>query len=191
MTIVGLLSTPSIAFMTTIGIATAFTWQAFTSFFPTFLIEFHGMTAGSAGTVFGSIFLLSAFGQPVMGKLSEHFSRDAVLSVIFLAVASGLGLLLVGRSLPTLVCSVGLIGLGLSWGGVFQSRFMDSLSDEQRGTGFGLVRTIYLFLGSTGSVTTGFLVDTTGWTVAYGLVVFLLLLAVLSLTANRLLGLRL
>jgi sugar phosphate permease len=66
---------------------------------------------------------------------------------------------------------------------------MDQFDDAERGYGFGLVRTVYMFLGASGSVVVGTLAEQFGWTVGYGAVVALLSVALLLLASNRVLGL--
>ena len=65
---------------------------------------------------------------------------------------------------------------------------MDLFSDDQRGTAYGLVRIIYMFLGALGPVVTGTLADALGWAVAVGVIGAFLLVAVLAITANCALG---
>lgn len=187
-TAIEVLTRPSVVYMTLVGVCVAYTWQAFTSFFPTFLVEYRGLSVQEASVVFGAVFLLSALGLPLSGKLSDRFARETVLASVLLTAAVGLGTVIVADGFgPTLV-GVCLLGAGLSWGGVFQSRVMDLFDDDGRGAAFGLVRTVYMFVGSLGSVVTGVLADSAGWPAAYGVVVLLLTLAIAGIVANRALG---
>ncbi|MFC6734259.1 MULTISPECIES: MFS transporter [unclassified Haladaptatus] len=180
-----LLSRPDVVFMTLLGVCVAYTWQSFASFFPTFLVEYRGFSVPDASLVFGAIFLLSALVQPVTGRLSDRIRRETILAGILTTTVAGFGTLILTEGVwPTFV-GVGLLGVGLSWGGVYQSSLMDLFADATRGTAFGLVRTVYMFIGSLGSVVTGVLADTVGWSVAYGVVALLLALAVGGLTAKR------
>lgn len=186
--LVELLSRPPVAFTTVIGCITVFTWQAYASFFPTFLIEFWGISTQRASIAFGGVFVVSAVGLPVLGRLSDRFSRDWTLAAALAATALGLGIFLVGTSLLLISAGVLVMGVGMGWGGVIQSRFMDLFSEEERGTGYGFVRSVYMFIGASGSVVTGALADAAGWPVAFGLVIAILAVAVLALAANRLLA---
>ena len=186
--VVALLKRPSVLYMTFIGAATAYTWQSFTAFFPTFLVEYRGFGLANAGLIFGVVFGLSAVTQPLYGRLSDRAARGTVLALVLSLAAIGFGTLVVTDRFLVTVLGVGLLGLGFGWGGVFQSRFMDLFTDEQRGTAYGLVRTIYMFLGALGPVVTGTLADVLGWAVAFGVVGAFLLAAVLAITANRAFG---
>lgn len=184
-TTVSLLKRPSVLYMTFLGVATAYTWQSFTSFFPTFLVEYRGLSLPDASLLFGAVFLLSAVTQPLYGRLSDRVRRETVLAVVLLTAAVGLGIVIAADSLVVALLGVAVTGFGFGWGGVFQSRFMDLFTDEERGTAYGLVRTIYMFVGSLGSVVTGTLADTLGWGVAYGVVGGFLVVAVGCIAANR------
>jgi len=190
-TVVDLLGRPTIAFTTGVAVVAAFAWQGVVSFLPTFLVEYWAVTTEQAGLAFGLVFLLSTGAQPAMGALSDAVSLDAVLATSFLLTAGGLGTLLLGSSPAVAVVGLGLLGLGISWPGVLQARFFAALGDRERGTGFGLVRTVFMLLGATGSVVTGVLADRAGWPVAFGLVVALLVVVVALLAANHAAGSRL
>ena len=181
-----LLGRPTVLFTLAIAVVGVFTFQALTSFLPTFLVEHRGMSDGQAALAFGVVFLLSAVAQPVAGSLSDALGRDATLAASLTLTGSGIGLLLVG-SAPVALFGVALLGAGVSWPGVVQARFMDALSEAERDVGFGLVRTAYMLLGATASVITGAAADHWGWLVAYGIVIGLLSLAVTALAVNRLL----
>lgn len=187
--VAALLARPEVAFTTGISFITTFSFQAYASFFPTFLIEFHGLSTQRAGVAFGAVFLLSTIVQPVVGRLSDRVSRDTVLTGCFLVTVVGLGTVLSAGTVVAVALGVGVLGVGMSWFGVLQARFMDLFDDAERGGGFGLVRTVFIFLGSFGSVVTGTLADVSGWPAAYGTVVVLLAVAAAALVGNRVLRL--
>lgn len=185
---VTLVTRPEVAFMTVLAAAAVFVTQSFMSFFPTFLIEYHGLTTSVASVAFGGIFVLSSVAQPVMGRLSDRVSRTAVISFSLGLAALGFGLVLVDGSSASLVASLVVIGFGISWAGVFHAWFMDLLGGAQQGASFGFIRTVYMFLGASGSVVTGTLADTMGWAVAYGVVIVLLVASVAALIGWREVG---
>jgi predicted MFS family arabinose efflux permease len=186
--LVELLSRPSIVLTAAVAMVGYFSWQSFASFFPTFLVEFAGVSPTRAGLVFGAVFALTIVGAPALGQLSDRMGRDGVLAGSMLSGAAGFVVLLTAGGLVALVVGTLLLGLGLSWTGVLNSRFMDHLDAAERGTGFGLVRTIVLLVSSLGSVVTGSLAESAGWVPAYGLVAGLLSLLVAVLVLNRALG---
>lgn len=163
-----LLSRPEIRFTALLAVPGYFTWQSFSSFFPTFLVEYSGLTTPSASVVFGAVFAVTLVGTPTLGWLSDSIGRDTSLALAFGVGALGFVVFLVGTGWVMIGIGTLLVGGGLSFPGVINSRFMDHLSSSERGTGFGLVRTIVLLLSSLGSGVTGTLADGVGWTAAFG-----------------------
>jgi len=184
-----LLTNPAIAYTILLAVILAFTFQATLSFFPTFLVEYWGVSTARASLLFAGLFALWILTSPLLGRLSDVVGRDAVLALATVAMAVGIVLLLTVTAGPLALLGVAFLGGGMGWGGVIASRFMDNLSEEDGSTGYGLVRLVYVLLGSLGSVVTGALADASGWPVAFGLVVVLLLFAGTTLGAVRLLEL--
>ncbi|MFP8957694.1 MFS transporter [Natrialbaceae archaeon A-CW3] len=183
--VVDLLSRPAIVYTTVLAVLGAFTWQATASFLPAFLEEFHGYSRAQASLLFSAYFVVHGITQPLTGELSDRFSRDDAALVTMVVGVVGYGLFLVSSSLVVIGPAVVLVGLAMSWGAPLQSKFMDSLSREEQGTGFGLVRTVYMSLGSLGSVVTGVLVDIAGWQVAFGLLVVLMATGTILLAGSQ------
>jgi predicted MFS family arabinose efflux permease len=186
--LVRLLGRPSILFTTGVAMIGFFTWQAFASFFPTFLVEHAGVSTARASLVFGVVFAITIGAAPALGWASDATGRDLAIAASMLSGAAGYALFLFVGGTAAVVAGTALVGLGLSWPGVVNSRFMDHLAADERGTGFGLVRTVVLLVSSLGSGVTGTLADHAGWLAAYGLVAGLMTLLVALLVANRLLG---
>jgi MFS family permease len=183
-----LLARPSIAFTVGIAILVYFVWQSIYSFFPTFLIQYWDFSTREAGLLFGGVFAGTALSLPLFGRLSDTLGRDVVLGATCAALAGGLVVLVVGQSVPVAVLGCGLVAIGMGFPGVLNSRFMDNLSETERGHGFGLVRTVNLLLGSLGSAVTGLLADSAGWAVAVGLLPVLVVVPVALLAANYAVG---
>jgi MFS family permease len=182
------LARPSIAFTAAVGTVGVFTFNAIASFLPTFLIEFRSLSTTRAGTAFGVVYLCSALTMPVMGKASDYVDRDYAIAASLAGVAAGLALLLVAPATVPVLVAVVVVGAGISWGGSLHSRFMDLLDDAERGTGFGLIRSVTGVVGASGSAVVGTVADAAGWLPAYGLLVGLLAVTVLALLVNRLVG---
>jgi predicted MFS family arabinose efflux permease len=190
-----LLSRPPILYTTALATMGAFTWQATASFLPTFLEVGGGLSTALSALLFSLYFLVHGGTQPVTGSLSDRFGRDATAMGTMSAGIAGYGLLVatarfdLGLGLGPTVAAVCLVGVAMSWGAPVQSRFMDLLSDDERGAGFGLVRTAYMVLGASGSVVVGTISDVAGWAAAFGLLAGVMALGLAALLANRLLGL--
>jgi MFS family permease len=184
-----LLARPAVLYSIAVGVLVGFTFQGVTSFLPTFLVQYHGLRPDLAGLAFGVVFGLSSVAQPLAGRLSDRYSRDLAIAASAGLALAGVAVLLAARSPPGVVAGIGLLGVGVSWPGPVQARFFDQLGDEQRGYGFGLLRTVYLLIASLGSVAVGALVDLGGWPAGFGLLVAVLACCLLLLGLNRGLGL--
>jgi len=172
------LTRPGVAVTTVLGILGMYTFQSFASFFPTFLQEYHGFTQSQASVAFGIAFAVITVGLPIVGILADAYGTAVGLAVPFVLIGVGFVILLLGSG-PTLIyVGVCLAGAGMTWAGPLQSRFMTLFGSAERGSGFGMVRSIYVLVGSIGNVATGILAEVNGWLVAYGIAVVLMLVAV-------------
>jgi predicted MFS family arabinose efflux permease len=188
-TIADLFSRRSVAYTTFIAVLLGFTFQAFSSFFTTFLAQYRAIDPEIAGFLFAVVFGLSTIAQPIAGRLSDRFSRDLAIAGSVTLTGSGFVILLVvPGTVGVLVGSV-VLGTGISWPGAVQARFMDQFAEDERGFGFGFVRSVYMFLAASGSVVVGTLADVGGWVLGYGAVVAVLAVALAALGVNRLFSL--
>jgi MFS family permease len=181
-----LLGRRPIALTVVVAVLCAFAWQATASFLPTFLVEYRGFSATAAGVVFSAYFVVHGLTQPVIGRLSDRYGRDGVLAACMVLAIAGFLLFVGGTGRVAVGAAVLLVGTGMGWSAAALPRFMDHLSDEERGVGFGLVRTTYMVLGSMGSVVTGAVADVLGWAVAFSLLAALLGTVVVVLAVARL-----
>lgn len=175
--LIALLSRPPIAHAAVLAFLGAFTWQATASFLPAFLETFHGFTRTHASLLFSAYFVVHGATQPLTGILSDRVGRDAAALATMGTGVVGYSLFLAGSTLATIAPAIVLTGIAMSWGAPLQSKFVDNLSVGEQGTGFGLVRTVYMSLGSLGSVVTGVVVDLAGWVPAFGVLVGMMALA--------------
>lgn len=181
--VTGFLMRPRILFTALFAFSGAFVWQGVASFLPTFLIDYHDLSVTFAGVLFSLYFLIQALSKPLLGRISDIFPRDAGIGVSLITGATGMAGFILSDGLVGVLFSVILIGTGLGMAVTVEPRFMDIMSDEEQGMGFGLIRMVFLMLSALGSVSMGFLADTFGWAVAFlgmsgGLLMLLLILAV-------------
>ena len=165
--LVELLRRPPIAITVALSAAGMFVWQATASFLPTFLVAYHGYSASTAGLLFSAYFLVQGVSQPGLGALSDRIGRDEAASVAVGIGIVGYGLLIAGTNLGIAVAAVALAGIAMGWGAALMPKFMDHLDDHERSAGFGLIRTVYMVLGASGSVAVGLVADLFGWGVAF------------------------
>lgn len=182
--VTNILRKPEILFTVAIASVGAFVWQGTASFLPTFLVDHRGQSATLAGIVFSAYFVIQSVVKPGIGAVSDRFGRDVTAFGCMIASAAGLWLFVAVPGVLGIAGGLILIGNGLSWAVAVEPRFIDNMTDEEKGAGFGLVRTVYLIVGSFGSVAVGFFADVYGWAVSFGILVVLLLLVAVALAVN-------
>ncbi|QCS44943.1 MFS transporter [Natrinema versiforme] len=185
-TVSDLLAKPSVAFTTSLAFLCAFTWQATASFLPTFFTEGQELSPEIASGLFSLYFLVHGITQPVLGSLSDYAGRKPTTALSMAAGVIGYGSILVGDGLPVYAIGVSSIGLAMSWGAPLQSRLIDLFTEADRGAGFGLVRTVYMVTGASGSLVIGLLADLYGWTVSFSLLAAIMGVVLIALGSNRL-----
>lgn len=168
------LTRPAIASLTLISIFGWFGFQATLSFLPTFLVRYHDVSVGMAGILFSVFFGAVAVSMVTAGDLSDRFGRTRLLFVVFATGAASTIVLVTWGSFVAIVAGVVLLGVGMSWLIPMEAWIMDIVVDEERGTVFGLVRTVFMVFGALGSSVVGTVADVMGWAPAI-LVVGLLL----------------
>ncbi|RQG86644.1 MFS transporter [Natrarchaeobius halalkaliphilus] len=188
-TVVELISRPAIAFPLLIAIAGTYVVQGLLSFFPAFLVAFHEYSPTAAGVAFSAFFLVRTVSQIVLGRASDAYGRDIAIAGSMMAGAVGVPLVILDSGTVTMAAGITLVAVASSFFAVIDPRFMDALSVEERGSGFGLVRTVYTVVGAAGSVGVGLTADLFGWGVAFGTLAALFAISFLSVVVNRMLGL--
>ncbi len=186
--LVELLSRPSVLLPLAIATIGTYVAQGVISFLPTFLVDFRGYSPSFAGGVFSAFFVVRAGAQIGIGRLSDRIGRDAVIGGAMLSGALGLAGVVVLPGLVGLAVAVLLAGVGSSFFSAIDPRFMDAMSETERGAGFGLVRTVYTVIGSAGSVGAGLIADLFGWGVSFAVLAGLFGVAFLVIAGNAALG---
>lgn len=163
-TLFELVSRPPIAGALAVSVLFAFAWQGTASFLPTFLVEHREYSETKAGVVFSGYFVVQGVGQPGMGWLSDRIGRDSATALCALTGVAGYVLYVFGPGDASVAAATVLIGIAMSWGAAMLPKFLDHMTAEEEGLGFGLVRTAYMVLGASGSVGVGLLADHFTWT---------------------------
>lgn len=184
-TVENILSRPPVAVLSVVAALAQFVDTATFSFLPLLLREYHGLSIEVAGSLFTVSYVAVAVGQPVAGWLSDRFGGDVVI-VVALAIAF-VGYLLLALRPPLKVTLGGVvcIGLGMGWGPPVQAGIVDQLGGDERGSGFGLVRTCYIGFAALNGLVVGGAVTMSGWRAGIGVLVVSLLLAIFVVLATR------
>lgn len=156
-----------------------FAFQGLTAFYVTYLVDDKGLSQPMAASLFALLFLAGAGFQSAAGGAADRFGYDRVL--VALAAGSVLPLValpLVDGVLPLAAVTVG-IALRMAIGPVSNAYVVRILHDDVQGVAWGLLRTVFFLIGSSGSWVIGVLADRGLFDVA-----FWLLAALTAVTAG-------
>lgn len=184
-----LLGRPPVLFSLGLGVLATFVLNGTISFLPTFLVDHRGQAPAVAGVLFSGYFVARGGFQLLVGRVSDRYGRDLALGLCMLAGAGGLALFVHGPGTPSVLAAAALAGLGAAYFPALDPRFLDVIDEEEKGSEFGLVRTIYVMVGSSGSVGVGLLADLYGWPTSFTVLAALASLAAVALLVNRALDL--
>ena len=155
-----------------------FVFQGLTAFFTTYLVTAKGLTEGTAGVLFGVLFLSGAVFQSAGGALADRFGHGRVLAVVaFVGVVPLVALPYTGGLLG-LALVAAFLGMRLSVGPISNAYIVSLLPAQVRGTAWGAVRTGFFMVGAFGSTAVGAMADYGLFTEAF------LLLAALTAVAG-------
>lgn len=180
---------PAIMFTLLISMLGTFVIQGLLSFLPTFLMEQRTLSPAIAGLGFSAFFVVRAIAQFLLGSISDIYGRDLAIAGAMLCGAIGVAGLVVAPTMIGIVLGLSLAGFGMGFFAVTDPRFLDNLADAEQGSGFGLIRTVYVVIGSAGSVSVGLMADVLGWDVSFLVLAGLLGAAFLAMIVNKSLGL--
>ena len=130
--------------------------------------------------------IFSIPGQLAVGAAGDRFGYDTAIAACMLVGAVGIGLLLVAPGLPAVAAATLCLGLAMSFDAAIMPRFLGAMTDAERNAGFGLVRTVYMVISSSGSVVVGLFADLRGWSFTFGFLGALFVAVLVVLVANRL-----
>lgn len=147
-----------------------FAWNGLSSFFPLYLATEKGLTGGAAGTLYSLLFAVSV-SQAVTGDLGDRVGQLRVSVLLFLAMFLGVILLLVADSVVVLVGVTLLVGVSFhGFRPVRDSYLMDNIPENIGGGTLGVIRTGMTAVGAVAPAIIGFLSDTAGFDIAFGLI---------------------
>lgn len=140
-------------------VVAAFVSQGFLALYPTYLVEIKGLSPSVAATLYGLYFAIGVAVQPLVGTARDQFGPRRMLITL-------LGIYCV--SLLLLPFIHGIVALGLltiflssrNGVGVITNTFISSsLPEEVKGSGLGLLRTVWILIGATSPAIVGFFAD--------------------------------
>lgn len=134
-------------------------WITFTGFYPTYLIEVKGVSATVAAVLFGAFFAIGVAIKPLSGVAYDRVGIR--LTLVTTTVVSGASLVVlpfVETIAPLAVITV-LVAPILGSGTIAQSHIIETLPNEIKGTGLGVVRTGAMTLAAVSPAIFGVIAD--------------------------------
>lgn len=173
----GELRQPALVLGTVIMVIGLMISQAFTGFYPTYLIEEKGLSGTLASGLFALFFALGAIIRPFAGNAYDQIGVRRSLMIIIGISGMGLALLPFIERVLLLAAVTVLIAFIAGRGTIVLAYMTMSLSAEVQNTGLGIVRTLFFFFGALSPVLFGAIAD-----LGYFDEVFLLLAGLSGLT---------
>ncbi|MDF9747735.1 MFS transporter [Natrinema salsiterrestre] len=150
---------PEIVTVTAIQILTYCVWQAFTGFYPTYLIQIKEFPEGVATGLFSAFFAMGIVVQPLTGRLYDRFGiRKSLPPVLGIVVLSLVALPFLEGFWPIVVGTVFLSSI-LGYGTITLPYMTSAFPADMQGTGLGFLRTVYMTIGAMSPVLFGALAD--------------------------------
>lgn len=157
--IVSRLTVGGIPLVVAIHVLLGFVSQGFLGFYPTYLVEIKGFSPQLAAVLFGLYFAFGAVVQPVAGLSRDRFGSRITLLIICLAYLLGLLSLYFAQVFLHLVVLTFFLSYRNATGVITNTFIADTLADEIKGTGLGILRTTWILIGATSPVFVGYLGD--------------------------------
>lgn len=153
------ISRPSILLVGFLQILGYSIWQAFTGFYPTYLIEVKGISSSVAGGLFALFFTGGILVQPLSGSAYDRIGLNRILPILMAFTAIGMfAVSFVERFWAIVAVTVVLSSL-LGQATVTLSYITSALPRDMRGTGLGSIRTIYMGVGAVSPMLFGAFAD--------------------------------
>ncbi len=134
-------------------------WQAFTGFYPTYLVEMKGLSPTRAGLLFGGFFALGIVVKPLAGDGYDRIGIRRSLLAVAIAMAVSLVLLPFAEGLGPIIAVTALASGLLGYGTLALTYVTTALPSAVRSTGLGAIRTTYSTVGAASPLVFGALAD--------------------------------
>jgi MFS family permease len=153
------ISRPSILLVGSLQILGYSIWQAFTGFYPTYLIEVKEFPPSVAAGLFALFFAIGILVQPLSGNAYDRIGLNRTLPVIMGLTAVGMVAVSVVQSFWAVAFATAVLSSLLGQATVTLSYITAALPRDMRGTGLGAIRTVYMGLGAASPLLFGAFAD--------------------------------
>jgi MFS family permease len=136
-----------------------FVWQGYTSFLPTYLVEVKGLPQSTGAIALGAFFVTGGVVQPLVGNVADRYDERRILIAVTAIPAVAIAAFPFANSASVLIALSTVAGLQLAFWPIIFAYIPRVLPDDIQGSGFGLLRTVFLYVGATGPIVIGALAD--------------------------------
>jgi len=144
-------------------------YQSLTGFLPTYLVDETGLSASAAATAYGGFFAAAVVMQLAAGVLADRIGVRRVIALFASLSIPGLFLLVVADQPIPLLGGIVLVSCLLGCFPPAHAYTVSTVSERVQGTGYGLIRTVYIGFGAAGPILGGVVVDLVSFTAAIAL----------------------
>ncbi|WP_418282262.1 MFS transporter [Halorubrum sp. DTA98] len=163
-----------VALVQTLGYCT---WQAFTGFYPTYLIDVKGFAPTTATVLFGGFFAMGALVKPLSGRAYDSYGVRPTLPVILFVAAGALAALPFADSASAVLAVTLFLSVFLGYSTVTLTYLTAALPTGVQGSGLGALRTGYMVIGAASPVVAGTIAEAGFFDEGFFLLAGLVLLA--------------
>ncbi|MFW5963687.1 MAG: MFS transporter [Natronomonas sp.] len=153
------ISRPAILLVGVLQILGYSIWQAFTGFYPTYLIEVKEFSPSVAAGLFALFFTTGILVQPLSGNAYDRIGLNRILPVLMALTAVGMVAVSFAQSFWAVVAATAVLSSLLGQATVTLSYITAALPRDMRGTGLGAIRTVYMGLGAASPLLFGAFAD--------------------------------
>jgi MFS family permease len=153
------LTTRTLGLGTLCMILMMFVYQSFTGFYPTYLVVEKGLSESGAATILGLFFASGVVVQPIAGAARDRVGTRVTMTAILAGAVGALVALPLVETRTGILAVTPLASAQLAFWPIGNTYIVETVPDEAKGTGFGLVRTGFIGLGASGPVVVGALGD--------------------------------
>lgn len=134
-------------------------WQAFTAFYPAYLIEIKGLDPSVATLIFGGFFAIGIVVKPLTGSAYDAYGIRRSLPIVLLLITVAMGVLPFVENLGSILIITALASSVLGYGAITLTHLTRALPDSVQGTGLGSIRASYMILGAGSPIVVGLFAD--------------------------------
>jgi MFS family permease len=157
-----------------------FLYQSLTGFLTTYLVEAKGLGADTAATLYGAFFASATVVQFVSGLVSDRYGQRVALGLFVGAAVPAFVALPFASGVWQLLVVVVLLSATLGAFPPSHAYAVRALPAAVQGSGYGLLRTLYIAFGATGPPLVGLMADVGRFDEAFFLLAAVALAASLS-----------